>query len=229
MASIYREYAASPRKRRTWSSTNPGNGLIRAELVGAAFTLAGSELSAARDILDVGCGTGWWLDRLTADQRSTARLHGVELLPDRATAAQRRVPSAEVRVGDARELPFASGSFEVVTLFTVLSSLGSVGDVQRALGEARRVLAPGGTILVWEPRVPTPNRNTIRISQRLLRRALAGAEIDAIATTVAPPIARRLGSSTVRVYPRLAQRRALLTHRLLCARFPGSASSTTPR
>jgi len=186
-------------------------------------------LVAATNVLDVGCGTGWWLERLAADQRTTARLHGVDLLPDRATAAQRRVPNAEVRVGDARQLPFASGAFDVVTLFTVLSSLGSVGDVQRALGEARRVLAPGGALLVWEPRLPTPNRNTIRISQRLLRRALAGAEIDAVATTVAPPIARRLGSSTARLYPRLARRRALLTHRLLCARFPGPAPGATPR
>lgn len=219
LGSIYRGYAASPRKRRTWSSTNPGNSSIRAELVEAAFKLAAPELLAARGILDVGCGTGWWLERLAADQRSTADLHGVELLPDRATAAQRRVPSAQVRVGDAGKLPFGSGAVDVVTLFTVLSSMGSAVDVEQALGEARRVLAPGGVLLVWEPRVPTPNRNTIRISQRLLRRTLDGAEIETVATTVAPPLARHLGSSTARLYPRLARHGALLTHRLLCARF----------
>jgi ubiquinone/menaquinone biosynthesis C-methylase UbiE len=220
IAALYDSYRASASKQRNWSAENAGNRAIRAELVDAVFALAGPRLVASTNVLDVGCGTGWWLEHLAADQRNTARLHGLELLPDRAMAAQRQVPSAEIRVGDAGALPFGSGTFDVVTLFTVLSSLGSVGDVERALGEARRVLAPGGALLVWEPRLPTPNRNTIRISQRLIRRALGGAEIETITTTVAPPIARRLGSSTAHLYPRLAEVGVLLTHRLLRARFP---------
>ena len=78
IARVYEGYGASPRKRRSWSAENPGNAAIRAELVDAAFALASPELAAARDILDVGCGSGWCLERLDADSHISAMLHGLK-------------------------------------------------------------------------------------------------------------------------------------------------------
>jgi ubiquinone/menaquinone biosynthesis C-methylase UbiE len=49
--------------------------------------------------------------------------------------------------GDAVELPFADASFDTVVATFVLCS---VGDVDRSLREARRVLRPGGTIRLLE-------------------------------------------------------------------------------
>jgi glycosyltransferase involved in cell wall biosynthesis/ubiquinone/menaquinone biosynthesis C-methylase UbiE len=223
---VYSRYAASSRKQHDWSADNSGNAAIRDELVDAAFELAGNALAPGSSILDVGCGTGWWLERLAApDGRrgvagADARiLTGLELLPDRVAAARRRVPAAEVQLGDARVLPFEAGSFDAVTLFTVLSSLATVNDAERALSEARRVLRPGGALLIWEPRIRNLLNPDVRlISRRMLLRALAGDQIRTRPTTVLPVLSRHLGRHAPGLYPRLASVTPLLTHRLVCAR-----------
>jgi glycosyltransferase involved in cell wall biosynthesis/ubiquinone/menaquinone biosynthesis C-methylase UbiE len=222
---VYQEYAVSPRKQHDWRADNRGNAAIRDELVEAAFELAGPALAPGSAILDVGCGTGWWLERLAADDRGTdtarfdARLlNGLELLPDRVAAAGRRVPAAEVRIGDARLMPFEPNSFDAVTLFTVLSSMRTSLDVERALSEARRVLRPGGTLLVWEPRIRNPlNPQVQLISRQLLLRCLAGDRVRTRPTTVLPVLSRQLGRRADRLYPWLASVKPLLTHRLVCA------------
>lgn len=219
MARIYARYARSRVQRRRWNAVNPGNAAIRGELVESVFALADRELRSAGAILDVGCGTGWWLARLAADDRVSGALHGIELLPERATAASARTPTAAIEVGDARSLPYEARTFAIVTLFTVLSSLSEGEDVRRALREARRVLAPGGVVLIWEPRVSNPlNRRTVFVSRALLRDALRGMEVQARTTTVVPALARRLNARTEALYPRLARLRLLSTHRLVRAR-----------
>jgi SAM-dependent methyltransferase len=216
MTDTYAGYAESEHKRRSWDAANPGNAAIREELVQAVRSLAGERLRGARAILDVGCGTGWWLERIARQLAPGAELHGVDLLPERVSAARERVPSATVEVADARRLPFDDASFEAVSMFTVLSSLQDRDDVADALAEARRVLAPGGVILIWEPRIPNPlNRNTLLVDRRLLRHALPDLTLEVRSLTLLPPLARRLGPGA---YHRLARVPALHTHRLVCAR-----------
>jgi ubiquinone/menaquinone biosynthesis C-methylase UbiE len=187
--------------------------------VDAVFALAGPSLLDARAVLDVGCGSGWWLERLALDARVSAALHGVELLAARAAAAHQRVPSARIETADARQLPYDDASFDAVTLLTVLSSLAHTADAERALSEARRVLRPGGALLIWEPRVINPlNSSTVFVGRRAVRRALAEDALESRTTTVFPPLARRLGSRTERLYPVLLRINFLRTHRLVCAR-----------
>jgi SAM-dependent methyltransferase len=212
---IYRGYENDPRRQQRWSAENPGNQAIRAELVTATFALAGEPLRAAGAVLDVGCGTGWWLAELASRPEIGASLHGLELLRERVAAAGARVPEAQIVNGDVRELPYEDGSFAVVTLFTVLSSLATRDDVAVALREAARVAAPGGSVLAWEPRIPNSlNRTTIHVGAGAVRSALAEAEIESRTLTLAPPIARRLGPATGRLYPLLAAIPPLRTHRL---------------
>ncbi len=222
VADIYRRYRENPRKRRSWSAENPGNQTIRAELVRAVFTLAGTEIGNAQALLDIGCGTGWWLAELAGRTDANASLYGLELLPERIAAAAARVPSAMIMRGDARKLPFNDRQFDAVSLFTVLSSLPGRADASLALREAWRVLAPGGVLLVWEPRVPNPlNRNTLLIGDRLLRDTLGATTSHSLTTTLLPPVARRLGRHTTRLYPLLTSLNVLRTHRLTCLRAPG--------
>lgn len=218
---VYAGYRANPRKWRAWSSDNPGNAAIRAELVEAVFSLGRPPLGSAEAILDIGCGSGWWLEQLASRPDVHAQLHGVEILPERAETARRRVPGAAVELADARALPYPDRHFQVVTLFTVLSSLISRAAVYGALAEAWRVLAPGGIALVWEPRIPNPlNPRTTMVTLGTVKDALPNASIEARSTTVLPSLARRLGSRTERLYPRLAQLDLVRTHRLIAARRP---------
>ncbi len=154
-----------------------------------------------------------------------ARLHGIDLSPERVTAARARVPDAQLAAGDMRRLPYDAGRFDVVTVFTVLSSIGGRVDVQWALGEARRVLADDGVALVWEPRVPNPlNRDTRVIGRRELAAAFPERTLQSVTTTVVPALARRLGRATPWLYPRLSRIGMLRTHRLVRASGSRSAS-----
>ena len=198
----YAGYAASRRRQRSWSAENPGNAAIRAELVDAVLKLAETELRGARRILDVGCGGGWWLAQLAAEPAIRASLDGIDALPERVSAAQSRVPSAMIERADARRLPYADAIFGVVSIFTVLSSLPGPEDVDSVLLEARRVLAPGGIVLIWEPRLPNPlNRQTTLIARDQLARAFLGWPMASRTTTLVPALARHLGRSTGSALP----------------------------
>jgi SAM-dependent methyltransferase len=215
---IYERYRRSRRRRRAWAADNPGNMAIREELLSAVLEEAGPELASAGEVLDVGCGTGFWLETLQRAGVEPARLVGVDLLPERVAAAAQRVPEATVREADVRALPFEDGRFAVVVMFTVLSSLASPEDVRRALADAKRVVQPRGTLLCYEPRLPNLlNRGVLRVRDEDLD--MAGIRPRAERRlTLFPPLSRRLGRRTSFAYARLARLPPLLTHRLVIYR-----------
>jgi ubiquinone/menaquinone biosynthesis C-methylase UbiE len=215
----YRGYRRSRRKQRSWSATNPGNIAIRTEVLAAILGIGFDPPQRGGDILDVGCGTGWLLGEL-ARNTDPIRLSGVDLIAARVEAARSRIPEADVRLADARELPYENGRFEIVILLTTLSSMPDEDSVRRALKEAARVSSSTGIVICYEPRLPNPfNRSTLRISEASLAESL-GPAITARAVTGFPPVARRLGSFTDRVYPVLAS--IAPTHRL-SVHEPGTA------
>ena len=209
IAAKYARYRTAA-KRRAWSAENPGNRRIREELVAAIAERVSWPPSGS--VLDAGCGTGWWLERLAAEGVPHQRLYGVDILEERVAATRKRVPGSHVASGDVRALPFLAGGFAFVSLFTVLTSLASEADMERALNEAVRVLAPGGVLAVWDLRTPRPRRPR-RVPYRVLANAL-GQRAETTSLTLLPPLARRLGPMTPTLYPHLARVRPLRTHRL---------------
>jgi malonyl-CoA O-methyltransferase len=97
-----------------------------------------------RRVLDVGYGTGALLARL-AGIFPCAALAGADLAPGMALAARRRPMRALLGVGDAEALPFRAGAFDLVVSTSTFQWLPRL---ERALCEARRVLAPGGTLAI---------------------------------------------------------------------------------
>jgi ubiquinone/menaquinone biosynthesis C-methylase UbiE len=115
------------------------------------------------DVLELAVGTGRNLAHYPADTRVT----GIELSPAMLEIARRRAEEvgrdADLRVADAQHLEFPDESFDAVTCTL---SLCTIPDDRAAVAEARRVLRPGGRLLLLE-HVRSPVF-AIRAGQRLL-------------------------------------------------------------
>ncbi|MDD8025361.1 MAG: class I SAM-dependent methyltransferase [Acidobacteriota bacterium] len=100
----------------------------------------------ARDFLDVGCGTGFILEGLAA-RRPSLRLTGADVFGEAIAFARDRVPGGMLVRADARRLPFAA-AFDAAGAFDVLEH---IRDDEAVLVEMRRVLRPGGGLLLTVP------------------------------------------------------------------------------
>ncbi len=97
-------------------------------------------------ILDAGCGTGGFL-RWALDAGSFERSAGVDVGSAAIELARERVPEGDFHVAPLRELPFADASFDLVVSNDVLQHIHEE-DVDASLAHLRRVLAPGGALLL---------------------------------------------------------------------------------
>jgi ubiquinone/menaquinone biosynthesis C-methylase UbiE len=212
---VYAGYSDDRRKSEAWALDNPGNAAIRAALLKRVLSASRDRLRTQAEILDMGCGSGWWLDVFRAQGVDAARLHGIDAIDERIEIAREVLPESDLQVGDIRRVPYADEYFSVVLIVSVLSDLRTQADVEVTLREAVRVLARGGILLCYEPRLPNPfNREVRRISKRMLDRGL-GPDWRGSALTVLPPLSYRLGPLAPRLYPLLAKIPPLLSHRLV--------------
>jgi SAM-dependent methyltransferase len=144
----------------------------------------------ARRALDIGCGGGWWLRTLLRWGAPPEQLTGVDALPEATTSARRVHPALAVLQATADALPFADASFDLVSQFTVFSSIMDEAVRRRAAGEMLRVLCPGGLVLWYDFTVNPTNRDTHGIGRREAASLFPGCRIESRRLTLAPPLAR---------------------------------------
>jgi ubiquinone/menaquinone biosynthesis C-methylase UbiE len=137
-----RHPSACPYSQRFWVQA-PHPLITRERLLEALAPRAGDT------VLEVGPGTGYY----TLDvARAVGRLHIFDLQPEMLEHTLRRareagVDNVEPRQGDARSLPYREDAFDAAYLVTVL---GEIPDQEAALRELRRVVRPGGRLVVGE-------------------------------------------------------------------------------
>jgi SAM-dependent methyltransferase len=109
-----------------------------------------ARLARRKRILDVGCGLGYGSQELA---RAASRVVAIDLAPEavRAAAFGYSAPNLHYAAASATALPFSDAAFDLITAFEVIEHLR---DWPALLGEARRLLAPGGQFIV-----STPNRD----------------------------------------------------------------------
>ena len=144
----------------------------RAEVEG----LLGRPLAGHDVVLDVGCGTGWFaagLRRALPD--GGTRVIGADLSAGMLRRA-RDAGAWPLLQADATQLPLRTGSVDVVVCRGVLHHLP---DVPAALREWRRVLRPGGAVVVASEPTPAVDRHggvLVRGLLPVLRRGLSAEE-----------------------------------------------------
>ncbi|MGH2957220.1 MAG: class I SAM-dependent methyltransferase [Solirubrobacterales bacterium] len=115
------------------------------------------------DVLEVAIGSG----RNLPHYRPDVRLTGVELSPEMLAIARERAQElhrdVDMRLGDAQALEFEDESFDTVI---VTFALCTIPDDRKAVAEARRVLRPGGRLVLLE-HVRSPSL-PVRAVQRAL-------------------------------------------------------------
>jgi SAM-dependent methyltransferase len=142
----------------------PGSGATSEQLamLYARYALAAG-FSRGKDVAEVACGPGIGLGYLA---RYAHRVVGGDLdetlLHSACAHYGDRVPLLRL---DAQALPFADRSFDVVILFEALYYLR---DPERFLDETRRVLRPGGTLLISTVNREWPGFNPSPLSHRYL-------------------------------------------------------------
>jgi SAM-dependent methyltransferase len=107
-----------------------------------AFDVALEAVLAARPerVLEVGCGMGQFAERVARELE--AEVVATDLSPRMVALTRER--GLDARVADVQGLPFGDGEFDCAASNWMLYH---VPDVDRALGELRRVLRPGGTLV----------------------------------------------------------------------------------
>lgn len=140
------------------------------------YTLERAGLAPGSAVLDVACGTGVLTAQARAIVGPDGRVVGLDPSFGMLAEARRRDGSRLVRAL-AEAIPFADASFDLVTMGYALRH---VADLEITFAEYRRVLRPGGRVLILEI---TPPRS--RILFALLRAYLR---------RVVPLLARRHGA-----------------------------------
>ncbi len=106
-------------------------------------------ITAEDVILDAGCGEGFYVMLLA--ELTPARVIGIDANPQLVSRARKWMgenPRVELCVGDVASVPYPDYTFTKIICSEVLEHLP---DPVAALHELRRVLLPGGTLVVTVP------------------------------------------------------------------------------
>jgi ubiquinone/menaquinone biosynthesis C-methylase UbiE len=145
-------------------------------------------------ILEIGCGTGYWLREFVKWGVRPENITGVDLLSDRVAEAKKLCPEAvQVQCGSAATLAFPNNTFDLVLQSTVFTSVLDPSMKQQMASEMLRVVKGDGLILWYDYRVNNPWNSDVRgIKRQEISQFFPGCLIQLQRITLAPPLVRLL-------------------------------------
>jgi ubiquinone/menaquinone biosynthesis C-methylase UbiE len=174
---------------------------------------AGVFPKAGDSCLEVGYGARGWLGVLIDWGVREADLHGIEIDPISARRAQDLLPSADLRVGNAIELPWDSNTFPLVITSTVFTSILDPTVRRLIAEEITRVLAPGGALLWYDFVFNNPqNPNVKKVSKKELIYLFPNLRGKIKSVELAPPLARLIAPRSMTLAFLLERIPLLRTH-----------------
>jgi SAM-dependent methyltransferase len=166
---------------------NSARGVLR------GFAAAGVSVRD-RAVLDVGSGTGFWVDLWRRE--GAANVAGSDLVPTAVERLRERFPGSDFAAADITEqAPFPDATFDLVTVMSVLHHIVDEQRFDRALSNLASQVSSGGVLAVLDPLVmrgrwmPAGGESAHNVVRTLARweeaSANAGLRIDAVIPTVA--------------------------------------------
>jgi ubiquinone/menaquinone biosynthesis C-methylase UbiE len=150
------------------------------------------DLATAR-ILEVGCGRGQPLADWQRWGAQAKNLYGVDLMESFLQEAKATLPGANLFVGSADRLPFRNTCFDIVVQLTMFASILNPAMRKDAAAEMLRVLMPGGRIIWYDFRYPSPRNADVRpIGIREIETLFPDCQIGSVSITLLPPLVRLL-------------------------------------
>ncbi|MBN1316033.1 MAG: class I SAM-dependent methyltransferase [Anaerolineales bacterium] len=185
------------------------------------FSKTGSPRLAGRRILEVGCAGGAVLREWLYLGAEPSRLHGCELIFERAAQALPRLPLSAITCADGQHLPYPPAAFDLVLQYTVFSSVLDPAVRRRLAAEMLRVLKPGGTIIWYDYWLnPTnPQARGVRLAE--IRALFPNCAFDFVRITLAPPVARLIARRSWWLCHLLEALKIFNTHYLVAIRPSG--------
>ena len=169
---------------------------------------------STKRILEVGCGCGMWLQQFLRLGARPENLAGVDLLEERIVEARELLPrGATLICGNAENMGFPRQSFDIVLQSMLFSSILDRSIRKRIAAQMLRLLAPNGFILWYDffldnPR--NPDVNGMRKSD--IAECFPNCCLALVKTTLAPPIARYISTTSPVMYCLLAAIPFLRSH-----------------
>jgi ubiquinone/menaquinone biosynthesis C-methylase UbiE len=108
-------------------------------------------------VLDIGCGPGYFARMMAEAVGPAGSVVGIDAAPEMieyASRKARQLPNCRFQAGTAESLAFPDATFDVVVSSLMMHHLPDEVRLQ-AVGDMKRVLRPGGTLLLADFTIPT--------------------------------------------------------------------------
>ncbi len=143
--------------------------------------------------LEIGCGNGQWLAEFQTFGFMPCNLAGIELDPKRARSAKDRIVGADIREGNADNLQWGDGTFDVVFQSTVFTSVKDANTRKKIASEMKRVCKKDGFILWYDFTFDSPKNPDVRgIGKNEVKDLFYPWKCKFTRITLAPPLARAI-------------------------------------
>lgn len=191
----YKKYDAQYAKK--WGMEITGNRFMhegKCQYVDNLIKTTFSDLSTLK-VIDMGCGLGHELARLKDLGLQSHNLFGLDINEERILKAKDSYQDITFNMMSALDTGYEDGSFDIIMLYTVFSSIPDYNLKLKIAQEMRRLLSKNGIIIIYDMRYPNPSNksiNPLRLSQ--VEKLFDGMHIQSQSITLIPQIARQLSN-----------------------------------